>query len=73
MTTPLDQALAAIAVANLFNGDFGYDAAPSMTCSEADTVAEYLTLVDADPDGFLKAHAQSDDEGDEHFELRDDS
>jgi hypothetical protein len=60
----------ALAVAELFNSEFGYDVSQSMTCMEADTVAEYLTAVDGDPDGFLAAHAQGDDEGDEHFELR---
>jgi hypothetical protein len=63
----------ALAVANLFMGDMGYDVAPSLTCSEADMVAEYIAANDGDSDEFLKAHAQSDDEGDEHFELRDDS
>lgn len=51
-----------------------YDEASKFTCGEADSIADLIGLVNGDKakDTFLALHAEGDDEGDSHFELRQD-
>jgi hypothetical protein len=45
------------------------DIAPTLTCIEANALAEFLTAHGHDESAtvLLDAHAEADDEGDEHF------
>lgn len=50
------------------------DIAGHFTCSEADVAAGFLTAWCGETRSaeFLEAHARGDDEGDDHFHLRED-
>lgn len=51
---------------------FTEDLAESMTCTEADALAELYLALHIDPTSMLAAHAYSDDEGDDHYPPRED-
>lgn len=51
------------------------DIATQLTCSEADALADLLRAYEhpEDVERLLSAHAEGDDEGDSHYELREDA
>lgn len=53
--------------------DVWWDLAGHFTCSEAEVIAEFLVAWCGEARGeeFLRQHALSDDEDDDHFHLRD--
>jgi hypothetical protein len=55
----------------LSDGMLADEVGPQLTCSEAETLARFISLMRGEPEAqaFLKAHAQSDDEDDDHFDL----
>lgn len=46
------------------------DNAERFTCSEAEAIAELMTLLGYDGEGFIEAHSIDDDEGDDHYQDR---
>lgn len=64
---------AAIGVAEL-SVEVWFDQARAFTCTEADAVARFLDTWHRPGvgDEFLILHAEGDDEGDDHFHLRED-
>ena len=64
MTTPLDHFIEVWSA-----GDLLEDIASALTCTEADALADLLRTSNHpdSADGLIAAHAEGDDEGDEHF------
>lgn len=72
MSAPDDQTIAEATrefTAALSHDTLG-DIGPSLTCSEADYFAQFLNTVGAESlaNTLLKAHAEEDDEGDDHYQ-----
>lgn len=65
--------IAAESLANaLADGEIASEVGTALTCGEADTLADFFRAFGYNQaaDTWIRAHAEGDDEGDEHYEFQ---
>lgn len=72
MSTIMRQAEATTKLLNVLCQDLLYELGPKLTCIECETLCEWLEAYGEmeDADTLRRSHAMQDEEGDDHWQLR---